>query len=129
MKATYYVKVAVFLLYALLIGYLSLLDGTEPGTEVLDLKTYEIDYLDKMLHFAAYAVFSILAMFISKTKKQLVSLCIGLVLYGLVLELMQGLMPLREASVADFIANTAGIIVSVVFMTKANSLVERCMAY
>lgn len=125
MNLTYYLKVVALLLYTLLIGYVSTLDGADPNAEALDLNQYSIAHLDKILHFAAYAVFSVLAIDIFKTKKQVISICIVIVLYGLALELYQGTMPQREASFADFFANTMGIVAGSMFMTRANVIIGK----
>lgn len=124
MNVTYYLKVVALLMYTLLIGYVSSLDGADPNAEALDLNKYAIAHLDKILHFAAYAVFSVLAIAIFKTKRQVISICIIIILYGLVLELYQGTMPEREASFADFFANTVGVIFGALCMVRANSIIE-----
>ncbi|MDB1123704.1 VanZ family protein [Vibrio algarum] len=99
-----------------------MLDGSAPDSNAPDLNSYGIENLDKVMHFIAYCFFSVLAFLIVKSKSQFVGLCAAIVLYSLLLELAQSLMPFREASLADFIANTVGVIIGAILISKANRL-------
>ena len=87
--------------YAFLIGYLSLQPSGAPGPGVWD----------KGAHFAAYAVFAVLAHGVCRRHPWFAWLCVGIVIYGGLLEYGQSFAPRRTMSVADFIANTLGVVV------------------
>lgn len=120
-----YSKAVIFIFYIFLIGYVSLLDGSAPDSSAPDLNSYGIENLDKIMHFFAYCFFSVLAFLIVRTRLQFVGLCMAIVLYSLLLELAQSLTPFREASLADFIANTVGVIVGAILISKANRLSKK----
>ena len=78
---------------------------------------------DKWNHFIAYSILSLNWSFIStKSKVFWIGVCFCL-LYGLLLEFLQGFVPGREPSFADALANTGGIVLGVItfFSLKARS--------
>ena len=92
---------ALLLIYALLLGYLSLRAFTD-----IDIQTN-----DKVMHFVAYGLFAVLGCLSTNSRKVALVLLMSIVSYGAVLELLQGQLAYRDASFADFIANTLGVIV------------------
>jgi VanZ family protein len=100
------------ILYCLLI----FIQSSKPSFEQLP----DIQYFDKLLHFAGYAVLGILFLRAFQTKRLRQSrkllilfsiLCATL--YGISDEIHQYFVPLREASFSDLIANTLGSICGV----------------
>ena len=77
-------------------------------------------HIDKVAHFMEYAVLSVLVMLgvyntfaFSAAKKVLFAL-ISCMVYGIVLELAQNLLPYRSAELGDAFANALGIIMGVI---------------
>ncbi len=66
---------------------------------------------DKLEHAAAYAILCVIGVVAHPRKGTHVVLLIGLAVYGTALELGQSFVPGREASVADVIANTFGVVI------------------
>lgn len=95
----------VFVLYAVLIAYVSLrpADVTVPGQ------------WDKVGHFVTYAVFSVLGARLSKAPGRYLLICIGIVAYGGLMEFGQSFMPDRMMSAYDFLANAIGVAVGAIF--------------
>lgn len=67
---------------------------------------------DKILHFIAYLQLTGFAYIIAAHTRYFNALCVVIVLYGLGIEIIQGFLPTREASVGDFVANTLGVLVA-----------------
>ncbi len=108
-------KKVVLAAYTLLIAYVSLANDSSPDATVPDLNSFGIPDLDKMAHTGAYALFCCLAVMVFGISR-LRSTSIVLLLYGLVLEVAQHWVPLREPSTADFLANAFGVLVGALFM-------------
>lgn len=68
---------------------------------------------DKLLHFLAFAVLAALAMFIESAWPRRALWILGLLLAGLIIELLQKLVPGRSFCWYDMRANTAGIAATV----------------
>lgn len=68
---------------------------------------------DKLLHFLAFAVLAALALLIESTWPRRMFWMLGLLLAGLVIELLQKLVPGRSFCWYDMRANTAGIAAAV----------------
>lgn len=69
-------------------------------------------YMDKVLHFSAYASLAFVALK-SKLFKKTHLVVFVIIAIGLAVEVIQGLMGMgRSASVWDFIANTLGVLTS-----------------
>ena len=87
---------------AVVIAVLSLLPGS-------DLPAPNMN--DKLNHFIAYGVLMALAT-LGRGQVRLFGLMGGVILYGLVLEGLQGMMPYgRSASWIDALANTGGVVI------------------
>ena len=84
------------------IGVLSLLPGTDLPTQNLN---------DKLNHFIAYSILSFGAV-VGRHSMALVWVVALVIGYGLVLEILQGVMPFgRSASWLDALANTGGVVI------------------
>ena len=66
---------------------------------------------DKLEHAAAYAILCVIGVVSYPRRRTRWTLPIGLVACGIALELLQSFVPGREASVADAIANTFGVVI------------------
>ncbi|QUJ69325.1 hypothetical protein KDD30_21375 (plasmid) [Photobacterium sp. GJ3] len=100
----------LFLLHALLITGLTLMPAAEPGS-LTDLNSYDVTGLDALLHAGCYALLAMLALPVHKYIPHYIRLLFLLGLYGTMLEASQSfLQPGRESSLADGLANLAGII-------------------
>jgi VanZ family protein len=73
----------------------------------------ELQTNDKVGHFLAYGTLSMnVCLLFNRWKKELVFSLIGIVLYGILIEFLQGLVR-RETSFYDFLANTSGMAIGV----------------
>jgi VanZ family protein len=95
-------KAALFVLYTGLIGWLSLSPVGPPGMEWLQL-------WDKAMHCSLYAIYLLLGCTLISRRQPLAWLAIGIFAYGALLELGQSLVPGRDMSVLDMLANGLGI--------------------
>ena len=100
--------IAAFVSYAALLAFASL----QPGSGV------SIGHYDKLGHFLAYAIFAFLAWGISRSGQYFTYLCCAIVIYGALMEFGQSLVPGRDMSALDFLANTMGVIVGAVLCMK-----------
>ncbi len=64
---------------------------------------------DKIAHFLCYALFALLAAALNFSVRRYLFVCLALAIYGLLLEGAQSLVPGRESSLLDALANTAGV--------------------
>ncbi|MDV7102915.1 VanZ family protein [Vibrio sp. TH_r3] len=114
-------KVALLASCTVLIGYLSLVDDSvDDPPPVPDLNSYGIEHLDKLAHFAAYGLLICSALWLFSSRKGVILSCLAIAVYSLLLELAQTLVPLREPSINDFLANITGIVFGVLFMRTTN---------
>ena len=86
--------------------------------------TPDIEQVDKLYHFIAYGIFTLLAFRISKTKTIFYIICIGIVAYSCLMEIGQSLVPNRSMSLYDLIANSIGVILMSIIATKYFSFNE-----
>ena len=70
---------------------------------------------DKFMHFITYFILSSWFSLIVEKRKSLLRVCIGLILYGIMIELVQGMTIYRSAEFADAIANSLGVFVGLAF--------------
>lgn len=73
-------------------------------------------HADKVMHFIAYLQLTGFAYIITPHMRYFHGMCAVIVLYGLGIEIIQGFLPTREASVGDFLANTLGVLMAVVLV-------------
>ena len=97
----------VFLVYAVAIGFVSL----RPADGVA-LKPW-----DKLMHFAVYTVFALLAHRVVRTRRQYIVLALAIIAYSGLLEVGQSFMPGRVMSVYDLLANALGVWVGALMAT------------
>lgn len=77
----------------------------------------EVPHFDKVGHFIAFFVLALCVDFATDLKKAIS--VFALVTYGILVEVIQGYIPGREASIADIVADSAGVIAY--FILAANS--------
>jgi len=87
----------------LAVGVLSLIPGPDIGAS------------DKLAHFLTYAVLSAAFSLIVEQRKSLWLILTGLIVYGLLLEFLQGLTGYRFEDMADALANSLGVLTGLVF--------------
>jgi VanZ family protein len=76
----------------------------------------ELPTNDKVGHFLAYGTFSMnVCLLFNRWKKELLFSLIGIVLYGVLIEFLQGFVR-RETSFYDFLANTAGVAIGAIII-------------
>ncbi|MCG2837751.1 hypothetical protein L6J37_13000 [Photobacterium sp. WH77] len=99
----------LFSLYAASIAGLTLMPAAEKGS-LADLDTYGISGLDKLLHVLTYMLFAMLALCVSQQYRFYLTLLIGLMIFGSLLEVFQGVLHLgRQSSFSDAVANLSGV--------------------
>jgi VanZ family protein len=99
--ARYWFALAYMML--LVFGILSLIPGPDIGDS------------DKIAHFVSYAALSAWFSLIVEQRKSLWRILIGLISYGLLLELLQSFTSYRFGDFADVVANSLGVITGLVF--------------
>jgi hypothetical protein len=70
---------------------------------------------DKIGHFISYAMLSAWFSLLVEQRKSLWSILFGLIVYGLLLEFLQGLISYRSGDLADAVANSLGAITGLAF--------------
>ncbi|MFV0448244.1 MAG: VanZ family protein [Vibrio sp.] len=108
-------KYTLLALYTLLITYVSLANDSSPNATLPDLDSYGIPNLDKMAHAGAYALFIVIAMMSFGIKRR-ITIAIAVLFFGVILELLQAWVPLREPSLADFIADAVGVLLGILLI-------------
>ncbi|WP_373054805.1 VanZ family protein [Vibrio salinus] len=119
------IKLILLVIFASLIGYVSLSGGTTPNIHIPSMNSYGINHLDKILHLLAYLIFTCLGALIFHKKRSLNLYYLGLFFYSLALELLQIPMPLRQASFSDLSANILGILTGIIL----NYLLKKRIMY
>jgi len=99
--ARYWFAMAYMLL--LVLGVLSLIPVPDIGGS------------DKVAHFVSYAALSAWFSLIVEQRNTLWRILIGLISYGLLLELLQSLTSYRSGDIADAVANGLGVITGLTF--------------
>lgn len=90
---------AIFILYTAAIAFVSLRPATSGGIELWD----------KAVHAAVYCIFAILGRQVVAGQGRYLALCLGIVVYGGLMEVAQSFTPDREMSGLDALANTVGV--------------------
>ncbi len=103
-KLVWWAAVAVFLV----ITVLSLLP---PKSGV------EIPGNDKVGHFMAYFVFTVNCSLLTVRRGQLLWVLPFMILYGVLIEFLQGLIPGRMPSGLDIVANSSGVFIGIMVYT------------
>lgn len=84
----------------------------------VDLDDVDIPSIDKILHFTMHAGNVVLASLAFPNQRRFIYAGVLLFALGPVIELMQGQLPHRHASIADQIANTLGFVVGWWFVQR-----------
>lgn len=100
------IKIAVVVIYALLVGYASL----SPASGLA------IGSWDKLAHFLTYGVFAALVFGLVKSTKAYLYACLAIVLYSGLMEVGQSFVPGRSMSAYDLLANTLGVATAALFI-------------
>jgi VanZ family protein len=89
----------------------------------------DINYGDKVFHFGAHAVFVILTyctFYKCKYKKALVFAGLSSLIYGIIIEVLQGTLTMnREFDIFDIIANCSGMLITVVIIRVCNNSIVK----
>lgn len=98
-------NILAFTIYTCLVTFASLrpMDGIAIGN------------WDKIGHLTLYFLFALLGYRVVSNPRHYLFLCIGIVVYGGLMEVAQSFMPGRMMSAYDFIANAAGVVIAMVF--------------
>ena len=108
----------IALIYTIVLLYFSLVDisGVLPDTN--------IKFQDKILHFLAYLVLSVLWGYYTillKTKNAIIYSFLATLIFGVILELVQEVVnPLRDYDILDLLANCIGIMFGTVVVIWYN---------
>ncbi len=100
----------LFLLFASYIAVISL----QPTNNVL----MSIQYMDKVLHIGAYALFAILGYFATTTPRKYRYICLAIVVFSIGVEYGQSFVPGRMMSGYDLLANITGIIIAAILVRR-----------
>lgn len=102
--------------FTILLGFLSLI-------RLNDLPDFEITFGDKIFHFGAYVVMTLVWYNYFKVRdkssktKQIIIAGIIAAVFGTIIELLQGALTVsREADIYDILANSAGVLVAALFL-------------
>ena len=93
-------NVVVFALYAVLVAFVSLREGTGGGGQ----------YLDKLMHLLVYYIFAVVGYRAIRAGRGYWLVCLGIIAYGGLLEVAQSYTPGRFMSAYDMLANTLGVL-------------------
>ena len=94
----------VFVLYGLLIAWLSLQPGSDTPPAIND----------KLAHLLAYGGFAVLALGLGLQRRQYLFVCLCIVAYSALMEVGQYFVPGRYMSGLDLVANTLGVFLGAV---------------
>ena len=83
-----------------------------------------IEPWDKVLHFVVYAVFAVLGYQVIKEGRRYFYVCLGIIVYGALIEVAQSYMPGRVMSGYDFLANTVGVVFGALVVRRVRSAVR-----
>jgi len=125
MRKILILKTGNSLVKSIIWGIIILLSCTIPGNKISKVTLLELKHIDKFLHFLMYFIFSLilyldLRKYINSLKNKyfgyLYIFFISLV-WGIIIELIQYyILPNREGSVADIMANIGGMLTGILFI-------------
>jgi VanZ family protein len=98
----------VFITYAGIVAVVSLLPGANNSGE----------HLDKVVHLLVYYIFAVFGYRMLSNKQHYFYLCLGIIIYGGLIELGQSYTPGRDMSGFDLAANIAGVALGAVVMKR-----------
>jgi VanZ family protein len=97
-----------FIAYAVIVAVVSLLPGgNDSGT-----------HLDKVVHLLVYYIFAVFGYRMLSNKQHYFYICLGIIIYGGLIELGQSYTPDRDMSGFDLVANIAGVALGAVVMNR-----------
>ena len=120
----------LFISWVVVITLLSLFSFPELDNEVV----IEIPYIDKITHFTFHLIFVVLGCLFLKEKigeafkpnKGILIILIAAILYGILIEVLQYVMPFdRAAEIWDILANTMGALFGGLLIKKYFSLTRK----
>ena len=94
-------KLAAFISYTCLLAYLSLAPSSGDGMPLWD----------KAMHAPTYASYTVLGVWLCQTRAQIAWLLGYVFCFGIAMEFGQSLVPGRDTSVMDQVANAVGIVI------------------
>jgi len=100
------ISIALFAMYGLVIAYVSLAPLPE-GAPITN---------DKVAHLAAYALFVLLAAAMALPRRTFLVVCVLIIAYSGLLEVVQSFIPGRHMSLMDLVANTLGVALGMVMV-------------
>lgn len=95
--------------------YLALLGAYALGVAFVSLRpvdTSSLNSLDKVFHLAIYALFALIASRAVRQETAFQLVCVAIVAFGGILEVLQSAVPGRMMSLADFAANSIGVLLA-----------------
>lgn len=101
-------KTFIFFGYAAFVAFLSL----------RPMNSSSIEPWDKPFHFVLYGIFAWLGYRLLQTQRQYLYLCVGIVAFSGLMEVLQSFMPGRVMSVYDLLANTLGVTLGALLASK-----------
>ncbi len=115
------------------IGYIILLTVGSLA-KINHQSTFDIKFEDKIVHFLAYAILCLLvflSLYNKGINKSLTYAALFSIIFGIILELLQGMTPhTRVSDGLDVVANTLGILVMVAFISwKKQTLVKKLQTF
>ena len=99
----------VFMLYAGAVAFVSLRPATGAG----------IEHLDKVFHLVIYCIFAMLGYRVARGSRPYVAICLGIILYGGLMEVAQSFTPDRSMSGYDMAANTLGVVLGALLVNRS----------
>jgi VanZ family protein len=85
-----------------------------------------VDHFDKIEHLLGYLGLTAYAVMLFATRRALAFAALGLLLFGAMIELLQGLLPWRSADAADLVANASGVALGLlVALTPLSRFLQR----
>ena len=97
-----------FIVYAGIVAVVSLLPGGNDSGE----------YLDKVVHLLVYYIFAVFGYRMLANKRYYFYICLGIIIYGGLIELGQSYSPYRDMSGFDVVANIAGVALGALVMHR-----------
>ena len=79
-----------------------------------------IPHIDKFIHFVVYFIFTLFGHKLAKSEQVFLYLCMGIVVFGGLMEVAQSFTPIRMMSGADFLANMLGVLLAYALLRQRN---------
>ncbi len=101
----------LFIGYGCLVCFVSLMS-------LQSISDFSIAHLDKLFHLITYTIFTVLGYRVANSKSGFLYICIGIVIFSGLIEILQSLMPDRMMSAADLVANIMGVLLACFFIRQ-----------